>query len=432
MSDFKPVTIGSISEVTSSKRIFLSDYVESGIPFWRSKEVIEQFNGSEISNELFITKDKYDEIKKKFGVPKCGDILVTSVGTIGVPFIIRSDSPFYFKDGNLTWIKNIVDKVHPKYIFLWISSSIGQQTIDNQLIGSSQKALTIANLKKIKVPIPPLPTQKKIAKILSNYDDLIENNLKRIKLLEESARLTYEEWFLRFRIDGVKLDIDSETGLPFGWSKVNLDSLISYNIGGGWGEDISSDEFNKDAFVIRGTDINGIIYGKLENIPYRYHKKSNLLSRKLKHKDIIFEVSGGSRTEGVAKSLLITDNLLKQFNSDVICASFCKLVRVSSNENANILYLFFKFLREIKGTEVFEIRSASSIVNYNWTAFIKHQQMIIPNKKALDDFNQKIDEIYDEIYNLGYQNQRLKEARDILLPRLMTGIIDTENMDIKL
>jgi len=72
-------------------------------------------------------------------------------------------------------------------------------------------------LKSLKVDVPPLQTQQKIAKILSNYDDLIENNLKRIKLLEESARLTYEEWFLRFRIDGKKLEIDSDTGLPFGW-----------------------------------------------------------------------------------------------------------------------------------------------------------------------------------------------------------------------
>jgi len=323
MTLFEDIAIEDFAEVTSSKRIFLNDYVEKGIPFWRSKEVIEQFRGAEISNELFITEEKYYNIKNKFGVPACGDILVTSVGTIGVPFLVKDDSPFYFKDGNLTWIKNIADSVDPKYLYLWISSQIGQQTIDNQLIGSSQKALTISALKKIKIPIPALQTQQKIAKILANYDDLIENNLKRIKLLEESARLTYEEWFLRFRIDGKKLDIDPETSLPFGWEKVKVNSLLSYYIGGGWGEESISDDFSDEAYVIRGTDIDNMPHGKLEGAPLRYHKTSNLASRKLKNKDIVFEVSGGSKTEGVAKTLLITDNLLEQFNSDVMCASFC-------------------------------------------------------------------------------------------------------------
>ena len=84
-----------------------------------------------------------------------------------------------------------------------------------------------STFENIKVLIPKhKETQQKIAKILSNYDDLIENNLKRIKLLEESARLTYEEWFLRFRIDGKKLEINPESGLPFGWQDVLLTDYI--------------------------------------------------------------------------------------------------------------------------------------------------------------------------------------------------------------
>ena len=88
MTLYENISIEDFAEVTSSKRIFLNDYVEEGIPFWRSKEVIEQFNGSNISNELFITEEKYYDIKDSFGVPKCGNILVTSVGTIGVPFLV--------------------------------------------------------------------------------------------------------------------------------------------------------------------------------------------------------------------------------------------------------------------------------------------------------------------------------------------------------
>jgi type I restriction enzyme S subunit len=87
-----------------------------------------------------------------------------------------------------------------------------------------------------------------------------------------------------------------------------------------------------------------------------------------------------------------------------------------------------RFLRDIKATEVFEIRSASNIVNYNWTAFLKFQKVKKPKDSLIDKFNRTVDPIYKQIYNLGYQNQYLKEARDILLPRLMTGMIEVDKV----
>lgn len=233
MQEWEKKPIGEIAKVTSSKRIFLSDYVEEGVPFWRSKEVIEQYHGKNVSTELFIAFDKYEEIKNKFGVPRPGDILLTSVGTIGVPYLVRNESPFYFKDGNLTWIKDIHSEAEPYYIYLWLSSDIGQKEIQNNLIGSSQKALTIDSLKKIKIVLPPLPTQQKIAGILSAYDDLIENNLKRIKLLEEMAQITYEEWFVRMRFPGYEsVSIDSTTCLPEGWKQLKCFDVMEVLSGG--------------------------------------------------------------------------------------------------------------------------------------------------------------------------------------------------------
>jgi type I restriction enzyme S subunit len=422
--------IGEIAKVTSSKRIFLSDYVEEGIPFWRSKEVIEQFHGKKVSTELFITREKYNEIKNKFGVPQLGDILLTSVGTIGVPYLVSDKSPFYFKDGNLTWIKEIISEVEPYYIYLWLSSDIGQKEIQNHLIGSSQKALTIDSLKKIKIPLPSLPIQQKVAGILAAYDDLIENNLKRIKLLEEMAQSTYEEWFVRLRFPGHEsTPINPETGLPVGWKSTNLGSCLSHEIGGGWGEDELSDEFSKRAYVIRGTDMDGLTSGSFSGLPLRFHKESNLSSRKLKHGDIIFEVSGGSQNEGVAKTSLITDSLLTLFDGDVMCASFCKLARPAEEIFSVFLFHFLRFLRKTKAAEVFEIRSASNIVNYNWTAFLKFQKVKTPPKELLELFDQKISTIHNQIYNIASQNQHLRQARDILLPRLMTGMIDVESYD---
>ena len=174
------VKVGDCCEVTSSKRIFFSEYVDSGVPFYRSKEIIESSNGQAISEPLFISQEKYDEIKNHFGVPQPGDMLLTSVGTIGVPYIVREKDYFYFKDGNLTWFRNFSDALDSKYLYFWVKSSEGQSVLNNTTIGSSQKALTIASLKGLEIPCPPAPVQQRIVEILAGYDALIENNQKQI------------------------------------------------------------------------------------------------------------------------------------------------------------------------------------------------------------------------------------------------------------
>lgn len=284
--------------------------------------------------------------------------------------------------------------------------------------GSAQPLLTHGWLKPIKINLPPLPIQRKIASILSAYDDLIENNLKRIKILEEKAQLTYEEWF-------------SVKGVPDGWKEYKLGELINFHIGGGWGVDFQTEDFPDPAYVIRGTDMDNLPLGSIENVPNRWHKVSNLKSRRLQHGDIVFEVSGGSSYEGVAKTILITEGLLKQFNGDVMCASFCKLMRPKSISYSYALILFLKYLRKTNATEIFEKQSASNIVNYNWEAFLKFQAVKMPDNELLEQFNDLIGPMISSIYNLGNQTTKLKEARDILLPRLMTGMIDVEKMNLE-
>ena len=210
------VKIGDCCEITSSKRIFFSEYVESGVPFYRSKEIIESSNGQAISEPLFISQEKYNEIKRSFGVPHPGDMLLTSVGTIGVPYIVKEDDYFYFKDGNLTWFRKFNGTLNSQYLFYWIRSTEGYGALNNTTIGSSQKALTIASLKGLEIPCPPIKIQNRIVQILSAYDDLIGNNQKQIKLLEEAVQRLYKEWFVDLRFPGHETTpiID---GVPQGW-----------------------------------------------------------------------------------------------------------------------------------------------------------------------------------------------------------------------
>lgn len=145
-SEWPTVSLGDLTNITSSKRIFAADYCESGIPFYRSKEVIEKSKGNEISTELFISEDRFKRIKEKFGAPEANDILLTSVGTIGVPYLVRNEEQFYFKDGNLTWLQTSKSNVDAKFILIWLQSSVAKQAIHEVTIGSTQQALTIVEL----------------------------------------------------------------------------------------------------------------------------------------------------------------------------------------------------------------------------------------------------------------------------------------------
>lgn len=166
----KKVKIKEISEVTSSKRIMVSDYVSSGIPFYRSTEIIKKSKNIPLENLIYISLEKFNEIKNKFGAPQKGDILITSVGTIGDIYLVK-DEEFYFKDGNLLWIRKINEDVLPEYLEIILSSKSYREKLNNIAGGSSQKALTIEKFGSICVYIPDILKQKKLISIFSSINN---------------------------------------------------------------------------------------------------------------------------------------------------------------------------------------------------------------------------------------------------------------------
>jgi type I restriction enzyme S subunit len=126
--------LGEISILTSSKRVYLSDYTETGIPFYRGKEISELKLGITPKDILYISEDIYNKYKSKYGVPEVNDLLITAVGTLGNVLKINDNNPFYFKDGNLIWIKNITENSN----FL-IPQKSEQQKIAKFLTSTDQK-----------------------------------------------------------------------------------------------------------------------------------------------------------------------------------------------------------------------------------------------------------------------------------------------------
>lgn len=155
------MSLGDICEITSSKRVFANEYVDMGVPFYRSKEVIEKSKQLPISVELYISESHYDKIKSSFGVPQIGDILVTAVGTIGKIWVVDTNEPFYFKDGNLVWLRKIKG-VHSGYFRYSLFYLIDEYKKVNAN-GAAYNALTIAKLKLMLCPLPPLSLQQSFA-----------------------------------------------------------------------------------------------------------------------------------------------------------------------------------------------------------------------------------------------------------------------------
>jgi type I restriction enzyme S subunit len=198
VNNWNSYNLGDISDIGSSKRIKMADYVSYGVPFYRSKEIIEKNKGNDISTELFITLEQFKSIEAKFGAPKELDILLTSVGTLGVPYQVQKDEQFYFKDGNLTWFRNFRDFVNPRYVFFWLTSSIAKRKIDEVTIGSTQQALTIIALKSLTIELPPIETQNEIICHLEVISGKIKVNRQTNQTLEKMAQALFKSWFVDF------------------------------------------------------------------------------------------------------------------------------------------------------------------------------------------------------------------------------------------
>ena len=150
----------------------MADYVPKGIPFYRGKEISELRENKPISDILYISEETYEDFKGTYGVPQQNDILITAVGTLGNVWSISNSKPFYFKDGNLIWFRNV--KENSKFMEYLFTHTEGKKRILDSAIGSNQKALTIVNLNKLRFKFPCLEEQQKIANVLSKLDELIE------------------------------------------------------------------------------------------------------------------------------------------------------------------------------------------------------------------------------------------------------------------
>lgn len=175
--------------------------------------------------------------------------------------------------------------------------------------------------------------------------------------------------------------------------------LVEFNIGGGWGTNVAQSDSSSIGYVIRGTDIPRVAVGDTSTVPLRFHKASNLASRVLRPGDIVFEVSGGSKGQPVGRALQITKEVLANFDEPVMCASFCKLVRVDS-EFADPGYIF-RVLQAAYSDgrlDAYQVQS-TGITNFKWKPFLEHFQVTLPSRDDQETIACFLDRFDDLIVN---------------------------------
>lgn len=284
--------------------------------------------------------------------------------------------------------------------------------------GSTREALTKEDIEKFKIKLPSLSIQQRIGSILSAYDDLVEVNNQRIKLLEQTARELYKEWFVRMRFPKYK-KAKFKKGIPTEWRVESIGKVIDYHIGGGWGNDNKDNQFSVSGYVIRGTDIPKVRAGQANQNVYRFHKASNMKSRELIEGDIVFETAGGSEGQPLGRTCYITQEILDAYGDKVMAASFCKQVRTTSIPSL-YLYYFINYLYDTGMIETYQIQS-TGISNFQFEPFFKFQQIILPKDDLMQSFHNMVLPMQKQIAVLGNKNTQLRQIRDRLLARLISG-----------
>ena len=401
-------TLGKISLIGSSKRIFFSDYVDKGVPFYRSKEIIEKQKGNNISTKLFITEEKYNQIEAQFGAPKQNDILLTSVGTLGIPYLVQEKEKFYFKDGNLTWFRNY-NGVDPIYLYNWFLSPIGKEGLKKITIGSTQSALTIAGLRTIPIILPSPEEQTAIAKILTAFDDKIELLQAQNKTLESIAQTIFKEWFGKYQIGDLSADKAGE--LPEGWRVGKLGELALKISKGTTPRKKDLEGLSVEIPFLKVKDISNeglISKSNLELIPKEVHIRQ-LQRSILKTNDILFSIAG---TIG---RVAIVDDELNNSNCNQALAFIRLKDKASFREYVHLWLKSKEIQNEINNNIVQGVQANVSLTVLN------NLIINIPDITTLNKWKELIKPIYRKLEINHNQIQTLKQTRDTLLPKLMSG-----------
>ena len=354
---------------------------DDGVLFIKIKDIKD--SRVDFKEALHVPLVYYEGIQRN-RKPVLGDTLYTVVGSYGLSAYVNFNIPFCFE-------RNIA-LLHPKkgvdsrFLFYSVNTPDFFKQAENAANGAAQKLIPLSRLKQLKIQVPPFATQKKIADILSAYDNLIENNQKQIKLLEEAAQRLYKQWFIDLHYPGHET-IKIVDGLPEGWRKGIVGEIA---------------EFKRGKVITKAQVAEGnipVVAGGLE--PAYYHNTANTTAP-------VITVSGSGANAGFA-----------QLYNENVFASDCSFADVNTTPYVYFVYCLLKD----KKTELDSLQKGAAQPHV-YAKDINALTTLIPPEDVLKLYTKYASPYFEKAKALKKQIKNLTQSRDRLLPKLMNGEIE--------
>ena len=362
-----------------------------GIPFITISN-IDSTNHIDFENTLFVPIEYYnnlDSIRK----PQVNDIIYSVVGSFGKPVLIKENRPFVFQR-HIAILRPNNEIVDSRYLYYVMLSRDFYMQADSVALGAAQRTISLTSLRNMKVQLPDLAVQRRIAEVLSRYDALIENYQRQIKLLEEAAQRLYKEWFVDLRFPGHQ-STPIINNLPQSWQKKKLIELVNVQ----YGYAFDGSLFNSDK--------KGMPIVRIRNIPDGY--------------------TSDYTTEEASPEYVVR-------NGDIL-VGMDGIFHINSWSGGNALLVqracsFRPKAEELRGfvfqaikepIKYFEKTLVGSTVAHLGKKHIDSIELLVPsNKELFEPFTR----FFNQRQGLLAQIRNLSEARDRLLPKLMSAEIN--------
>ena len=310
---------------------------------------------------------------------------MTSVGTLGVPYLVNEKDRFYFKDGNLTWFRKIdTNRVDVNYLFLWLQSKIGQQKLYEITIGSTQPALTIAELKEIDILLPPFPEQQYIASIFSSLDNKIDLLHRQNKTLEAMAETLFRQWFVE--------EVDE------GWEEKPLSSVADFLNG------LACQKYPPE------NDIDKLPVLKIKELRNGFSKDSDWSATDVKPEYI---VENGDVIFSWSASLMV-----KIWDGEK-CILNQHLFKVTSKDYPK--WFYYQWCKHYLDEFVSISASHATTMGHIKRGDLDVAMVLVPSKEELEEMTIIMDSLVEKLIKITKQIRTLEKLRGTLLPKLMSG-----------
>ena len=320
-------------------------------------------------------------------------------------------------------------EVDNKYLYYLL---LQQNFFDYVMIGAKGTKMPRGDKQHImnwKVTLPSLPTQQKIANILSSLDDKIEVNRRINEQLEELAQALFKSWFVDFEPFKDGAFVESELGMiPEGWKVGTFSNIVESTLGGDWGKDNLQGNYTKEVFCIRGADIPEIKNGNRGKMPIRYILERNFAKKSLANNDLVVEISGGSPTQSTGRVCRVTSELLEKYGNSLICTNFCRAIKPFATYSAYIYY-YWQYLYD-QGTMFNYENGTTGIKNLMINDILDKEPIIIPPINIIEQYKGVVETFATKIQKNGEEIHHLTTLRDTLLPKLMSGEIDVSEVEV--